>query len=71
MAPKHTAIDFVIRREFDYQIVAYANGAPIEETRRQLSQERRDRQQPRGRLRIENLDELPWVTKVYKISTRR
>ena len=26
-----TAIDFIIRREFDYQIVDYANGKPLEE----------------------------------------
>jgi hypothetical protein len=26
-----TAIDFVVRREFDYQIPAFANGKPLEE----------------------------------------
>ncbi len=34
--------------------------------RRELPQERRDRQQSRKAPVIENLDELPWVTKVYK-----
>src|SRR6204780_2539657 len=60
------AIDFVIRREFDYQIRDYANGKPIEEI-------------PGASFRkngvivnnpeapvIEDLDALPWVTKVYK-----
>jgi hopanoid biosynthesis associated radical SAM protein HpnJ len=61
-----SAVDFVIRREFDHQIVDYANGKPIEEI-------------PGASFRcngtivnnpeapvIENLDDLPWVTKVYK-----
>jgi hopanoid biosynthesis associated radical SAM protein HpnJ len=59
-------IDFVIRREFDYQIVDYANGKPIEAI--PGASYRKD-----GRVvnnpeapSIENLDELPWVSKVYK-----
>jgi hopanoid biosynthesis associated radical SAM protein HpnJ len=62
-----TAIDFVVRREFDHQIVAYANGTPIEEI------PGASYRGPDGRIInnpeapvIENLDELPWVTKVYK-----
>ena len=56
-----------MRREFDHQIVDYAKGTPLEETaRRQLPQERRDRHTIRKAGYIENLDELPWVTKVYK-----
>jgi hopanoid biosynthesis associated radical SAM protein HpnJ len=60
------AIDFVIRREFDYQIVDYANGKPIEEIpgasfRRNGSIVNN----PEAPV-IENLDALPWVTKVYK-----
>ena len=61
-----SAIDFVIRREFDYQIVDYANGKPIEEI--PGASYRKD-----GRIvnnpeapSIENLDELPWVSRVYK-----
>jgi len=60
------AIDFVIRREFDYQIRDYANGKPLEEL--PGASYRKD-----GRVinnpeapSIENLDELPWVTKVYQ-----
>src|SRR3569833_1856230 len=61
-----TAIDFVIRREFDYQIRDYANGTPIEEipgaSYRKDGQEINIPEAPA----IENLDDLPWVTKVYK-----
>ena len=60
------AIDFVIRREFDYQIRDYANGTPIEQI--PGASYRKDGQivnNPEAAM-IENLDELPWVTKVYK-----
>ena len=60
------AVDFVIRREFDYQIVDYANGKPVEEI--PGASYRKD-----GRVvnnpeapSIENLDALPWVSKVYR-----
>ncbi len=61
------AIDFIVRREFDHQIVAYANGTPVEELPG-ASYRGPDGQivnNPEGPV-IENLDELPWVTKVYK-----
>src|SRR5580658_6395593 len=61
------AIDFIIRREFDHQIVAYANGTPVEQI------PGASYRGPDGQIInnaegpvIENLDELPWVTKVYK-----
>lgn len=60
------AIDFVVRREFDYPIVQYANGKPIEEIPNVSF--RRNGQvinNPEGGY-VENLDELPWVTKVYQ-----
>jgi hopanoid biosynthesis associated radical SAM protein HpnJ len=60
------AIDFVVRREFDHQIVKYATGTPLEElpgvSFRKNGQVVNN---PEGPV-IENLDELPWVTKVYK-----
>jgi hopanoid biosynthesis associated radical SAM protein HpnJ len=63
---KSTAIDFVVRREFDYQIADYANGKPLEEipgvSFRQNGGVKNNPEAPV----IENLDELPWVTKVYK-----
>jgi hypothetical protein len=61
-----TAIDFVIRREFDYQIRDYANGKPLEEI--PGASFRKDGQivnNPEAPV-IEDLDSLPWVTKVYK-----
>jgi hopanoid biosynthesis associated radical SAM protein HpnJ len=61
-----SAIDFIIRREFDYQIVDYANGKPIETI--PGASFRKD-----GRIvnnpeapSIENLDALPWVSKIYR-----
>ncbi len=60
------AIDFVIRREFDHQIVAYANGTPLEEI--PGASYRKDGKvinNPEAPM-IEDLDSLPWVTKTYK-----
>jgi radical SAM superfamily enzyme YgiQ (UPF0313 family) len=60
------AIDFTIRREFDYQIVDYANGKPLEEI--PGASFRKDGaivNNPEAPM-VENLDALPWVTKVYK-----
>jgi radical SAM superfamily enzyme YgiQ (UPF0313 family) len=66
LALQNSAVDFIVRREFDYQIARYATGTPLDEL-------------PGGSFRkngsvvhnpeggtIENLDELPWVTKTYK-----
>ncbi|GIU77067.1 MAG: hopanoid biosynthesis associated radical SAM protein HpnJ [Bryobacteraceae bacterium] len=62
----HTAIDFVIRREFDYQIVEYANGKPLEEIPgASFRKNGRIVHNPEAPY-IEDLDALPWVTKVYK-----
>lgn len=60
------AVDFVIRREFDYQVVDFARGKPYQEIpgvsyRRNGGFVHNPEAPP-----IENLDELPWVTKVYK-----
>lgn len=61
------AIDFVVRREFDHQIVDYANGKPLSEIpgvsyRNEQGVIVNNPERPV----IENLDELPWVSKVYK-----
>jgi hopanoid biosynthesis associated radical SAM protein HpnJ len=65
-ALRHTAIDFVVRREFDYQIADYARGKPLEEIP-SVSFRKNGTivHNPEGAV-IENLDELPWVTKVYQ-----
>jgi hopanoid biosynthesis associated radical SAM protein HpnJ len=61
-----SAIDFIVRREFDYQIANFAKGTPLEELPG-VSYRKNGAiiNNPEGGY-IENLDELPWVTKVYK-----
>jgi len=60
------AIDFVVRREFDYQIVDYAKGKPLEEIPGVSFRKNGHIVNNPERPAIENLDELPWVTKVYQ-----
>ena len=61
------AIDFIVKREFDYQIRDYAMGKPLEEIpgvvfrRADGSFQHNPESSP-----IEDLDALPWVSKVYK-----
>ena len=60
------AIDFIVRREFDYQIADYAKGKPLSELPGvSFRNNGENLHNPEGGY-IENLDELPWVTKVYK-----
>jgi hopanoid biosynthesis associated radical SAM protein HpnJ len=60
------AIDFVVRREFDYQIADYAKGKPLEDLPGVSFRKNGDIvNNPEGAV-IEDLDALPWVTKVYK-----
>ena len=60
------AIDFIVRREFDYQIANFAKGTPLEELPGvSFRKNGQIVNNPEGGY-IENLDELPWVTKVYK-----
>ena len=60
------AIDFVVRKEFDHQIVDFANGKPLEELPG-VSFRKGDGfwHNPDGPV-IEDLDSLPWASKVYK-----
>jgi hopanoid biosynthesis associated radical SAM protein HpnJ len=61
-----TAIDFVVRREFDYQIADYANGKPLAELPGVSFRRNGDIiHNPEGPA-IEDLDALPWVTKTYE-----
>ena len=60
------ALDFICRREFDFSVVDYANGKPLNEI---LGVSYRDasgiiRHNP-DRPQIEDLDALPWVTDIY------
>jgi len=60
------AVDLIVRREFDYQIARYAMGAPLEELPGVSFRKNGSIiHNPEGGA-IENLDELPWVTKIYK-----
>ena len=60
------AIDFVVRREFDYQIASYAQGKPLEDLPGVSFRKNGSFiHNPEGPA-VENLDELPWVTKVYQ-----
>ncbi|MEO8725618.1 MAG: hopanoid biosynthesis associated radical SAM protein HpnJ [Acidobacteriaceae bacterium] len=65
------AIDFVCRREFDYAVVDYANGKPLSEIKgvsyrgpNGQGDIRHNVDAPQ--LSGEELDKLPWATKVYK-----
>jgi hopanoid biosynthesis associated radical SAM protein HpnJ len=60
------AIDFIVRREFDHQIVAFANGTPLSDIPGVSYRENgKIVHNPEGSF-IENLDELPWVSKIYQ-----
>jgi hopanoid biosynthesis associated radical SAM protein HpnJ len=60
------AIDFVVRREFDRQIVDYANGKALAELPGVSYRVNGSFAHTPDGPAIENLDELPWVTKTYK-----
>ncbi len=64
---ENPVIDFVVGKEFDHQIVSYAKGAPLADLPG-VSYRGADGSIVRNADGgfIENLDELPWVTKVYK-----
>jgi hopanoid biosynthesis associated radical SAM protein HpnJ len=60
------AIDFIVRREFDHPIVSFAKGTPLSEIPGvSYRKDGVNVHNPEGNY-IENLDELPWVSKVYK-----
>src|SRR3954453_1546782 len=60
------AIDFVVKKEFDYQIRDYAMGKPLEELPGVVFRKDGGFQHNPESAPIEDLDALPWVTKVYK-----
>ena len=63
---ENPAIDFVVRREFDYQIADFSKGKPLSELPGVSYRVNREIQHnPEGGY-IEKLDDLPWVTTVYK-----
>jgi hopanoid biosynthesis associated radical SAM protein HpnJ len=60
------AIDFVVRREFDHQVVDFARGKPLAEIAGVSYRSNGSFVHNANAPAIENLDELPWVTRVYK-----
>ncbi len=61
-----SAIDFVVKREFDYQIRDFAQGKPLEEIPSVVFRKNGGFQNNPDAPVIEDLDALPWVTKTYK-----
>src|ERR1035438_7996279 len=66
MALQSAAVDFIVRREFDYQIARYASATPLEELPGVSFRKNGSViHNPEGGV-IEDLDRSPWATKVYK-----
>ena len=63
---ENPVIDFIVRREFDHQIVDFANGKPLSEIPGVSYRANGGVVHNPESGYIENLDALPWVTKVYK-----
>ena len=62
------AIDFICRREFDFSVVDFANGKPLPEI---LGVSYKDPatgviQHNADRPQVDDLDAMPWATKIYK-----
>ncbi len=61
-----SAIDFIVKKEFDYQIRDYAMGKPLDQIQSVVFRKNGGFQHNPEASPIEDLDALPWVTKVYK-----
>ena len=61
-----TMIDFVVRKEFDYAVVEFANGKPLKEILGISYLENDAIVHTADRPEIQNLDALPHVTDVYR-----
>jgi hopanoid biosynthesis associated radical SAM protein HpnJ len=60
------ALEFICRREFEYSVVEYAQGKPLHEIQGiSYKQDGKIIHNP-DRPPVENLDALPWATKIYK-----
>ena len=60
------AIDFIVRREFDFAIVEYANGKPMDEILGISYRKGNEIVHTPDRPQLQDLDSLPDVTDVYK-----
>ena len=62
-----SAIDFVCRREFDFSVVEFAEGKPLSEILGISYRGDDGTVQHNGdRAQVEDLDAMPWATKIYK-----
>ena len=61
------AIDFVCRREFDFSVVEFAKGKPLNEILGiSYKDDNRVIQHNPDRPQVEDLDAMPWATEIYK-----
>ena len=61
-----SALDFICRREFDYSVVEFAQGKPLNEILGiSYKQDGKIVHNP-DRPQVEDLDAMPWATKIYK-----
>jgi hopanoid biosynthesis associated radical SAM protein HpnJ len=62
------AIDFICRREFDFSVVEYANGKPLEEILGVSYRKDGKNLHNPDRPQVEKLDkpDMPWVTDIYR-----
>ena len=65
-----TAIDFVARNEFDFTIKEVAEGRTCRDRRHHLAQRGRRIVHNKERAILEDMDQLPFVTEVYKRDLR-
>jgi hopanoid biosynthesis associated radical SAM protein HpnJ len=59
-------IDFVCRREFDFSVVEFANGKPLDQILGISYLKNGTVVHNPDRPQVDNLDQMPWVTDVYK-----
>jgi hopanoid biosynthesis associated radical SAM protein HpnJ len=61
-----SVLDFICRREFDYSVVEFANGKPLSEILGISYKKDGKVVHNPDRPQIEDLDAMPWATKIYK-----
>ena len=61
-----SALDFICRREFDYSVVEFAKGKPLNEILGISYKKDGKVVHNPDRPQIEDLDAMPWATKIYK-----
>jgi radical SAM superfamily enzyme YgiQ (UPF0313 family) len=59
-------LDFICRREFDYSIVEFANGKPLDQILGISYKLNGTVVHNLDRAQVEDLDAMPWATKIYK-----